>query len=60
MKQPKREKMPRLPADVKAMNGRSTRRLDACIDALTDILDEKDEHNEVAQDPDTDTHGDNQ
>ena len=60
MKQPKREKMPRLPADVKAMNGRSTRRLDACIDALTDILDEREEQSEVAQDPDTNTRDDSQ
>jgi hypothetical protein len=54
MKQPKREKMPRLHPDVKAMNGRSTRRLSQSIDALTSLLDAHEEKDvEVIEEPET-------
>ena len=50
--EPKYEKMdvPRLDAEVKKMNGRSTRRLKQCIEALTDVLDE-DQNAEHAEQP---------
>lgn len=56
MKQPKREKIPvpRIHQDVKAMNGKSTKRLSDCIEALSDLLDANDEaQHEVAKEPDT-------
>ena len=56
MKQPEREqiKVPRLHRDVKAMNGKSTKRLTQCIDALSELLDENDEvQHEVAEEPNT-------
>jgi len=55
MKQPKREQMPvpRLSQDVKAMNGKSTKRLTQCIDALSELLDDNDEvqHEAVVDQP---------
>lgn len=56
MKQPKREQIPvpRLHQDVKAMNGKSTKRLSDCIEALSDLLDRNDEvQHEVVEEPDT-------
>lgn len=55
MKQPKREqiKVPRLHEDVKAMNGKSTKRLAQSIETLSELLDENDEvQHEVAEEPD--------
>jgi hypothetical protein len=38
------------------MNGKSTRRLNECIDALVDLLDHtEEEHDEVVEQPDTDS-----
>jgi len=55
MKQPEREQMPvpRLSRDVKAMNGKSTKRLTQCIDALSELLDDNDEvqHEAVVDQP---------
>lgn len=56
MKQPKREQIPvpRLHEDVKAMNGKSTKRLSQCIDALSELLDSDEVQNEeVAENPNT-------
>jgi hypothetical protein len=56
MKQPKREQIPvpRLNEDVKAMNGRSTKRLSQCIDALSDLLDDEEvRHEQVVKEPNT-------
>jgi hypothetical protein len=55
MKQPKREQIPvpRLHQDVKAMNGKSTKRLSKCIEALSALLDANDEvQHEVDEKPD--------
>lgn len=45
MKHPEKKRVPfpRLSEDVKEMNGRSTKRLTQCIDALADLLEEKEE-----------------
>ena len=41
MKRPERDELevPRLPQQVKDMNGKSTKRLVECLDTLFDILD---------------------
>lgn len=54
MKQPKHEyiEVPRLCKDVKAMNGKSTKRLTQCINALSDLLDANNEvQHEVVEQP---------
>jgi len=55
MKQPERVQIPvpRLRQEVKEMNGKSTKRLSQCIEALEDLLDANDEtqHDEVSEQP---------
>ena len=54
MKQPKREQIevPRLNESVKAMNGKSTKRLSQCIDALSELLDSDEvQHEQVVEEP---------
>ena len=56
MKEPKREHIPipRIHQDIKAMNGKSSKRLSECIDVLTDLLDDNEAQNEeVVEQPDT-------
>lgn len=63
MKRPeyKQMKVPSLDADVKKMNGKSSRRLSQCIDELSNILDEHGEiqheeaDDELQHSDDTDT-----
>ena len=42
--------VPRIDPDVKAMNGKSTKRLDKCIQELTDLLDEQEARHEKGSD----------
>ena len=51
--EPKYEKMdvPRLSQEIKEKNGKSTRRLSKCIEALTDLLDHEEHHEEAAEQP---------
>jgi hypothetical protein len=43
------DQLPRLSQEVKDMNGKSTRRLNECLDALTDLLD--DDREESREEP---------
>lgn len=45
--------VPRLHKDIKAMNGKSSRRLAKCLDDLSNLLDENDKHEKPPED-DTD------
>lgn len=55
MKRPeyKQMKVPSLDADIKEMNGKSSRKLSQCIDELSNLLDEHSEtqHEEADDEP---------
>lgn len=59
MKRPEYEKIevPRIDSDIREMNGKSTRRLNKCIEALTDLLD-RDEKCEGSKHPADDNEAD--
>ena len=46
--------VPRMDPDIKAMNGKSTKRLQKCLDELTDLLDAPEtQHEESSHHDDT-------